>query len=234
MLVSHTHKFVFIHIYKTAGTSIAKALAPYNVSPGKRRAARILKRLRAPFPETWDTGLSVEHKTAIEAREQLGRNVYDEFFSFAFVRNPWDWQVSVYQHILRNRKHALCQTLAELGSFESYVHWLCDDSASERDDRCQVDFLRDSNGELMVNFVGRFESLSIDFQEVCQRIGIECTLPKLNTAERRVDYRAWYNDCTIDLIGAKYAKDIKQFGYQFDPVPQTQEQAERMQKGRSI
>ena len=222
MLVSHTHKFVFIHIYKTAGTSIAKALAPHNVMPGKRRFARILKRLRFPFPTTWDTGLSVEHKTAIEAREQLGRDVYDDFFSFAFVRNPWDWQVSVYQHILRNRKHALCQVLAELGSFENYVHWLCGDTVSERDDRCQIDFLQDSNGELLVNFVGRFESLSVDFEKVCRHIGIKSTLPKLNTAECRVDYRTWYNDYTIDLIGAKYARDIEHFDYRFDPIAKTQ------------
>jgi len=216
MLVSHTHRFVFIHIYKTAGTSIAKALRPYNVSPYKRRSAKILKRLGFPFPSQWDAGLSVEHKTAIEARQQLGPDVYDDFFSFAFVRNPWDWQVSTYQHISRNPKHALHEDIYRLGSFESYVQWLCDPSVTQRDDRCQIDFLRDAHGNLMVDFIGRFESLGPDFETVCQRIGINATLPKLNSAERRVDYRTWYDDRTIDLIGTKYAKDIGQFDYQFE------------------
>ena len=215
MLASHTHKFVFIHIYKTAGTSIAKALAPYNVSRSKRRTARTLKRLGLPFPPKWDIGLSVEHKTAVESRDQLGHDVYSDFFSFAFVRNPWDWQVSVHQHILRNKEHALHKLLSDLGSFENYVHWLCDDSIVQKDDRCQVDFLVDANGNLIVDFVGRFESLSTDFKTVCQRIGIEATLPKLNAAQRRVDYRTCYNDHMVELIATKYSADIKRFGYQF-------------------
>jgi hypothetical protein len=216
MLVSHTHKFVFIHIYKTAGTSIAKALAPYNVSPYKRRASRVLKRLRLPSPSTWNTGLSVEHKTAVEARDRLGHEVFDEYFSFAFVRNPWDWQLSVYQHVVRNERHALHKRVTDLASFENYVHWLCDQSIQHRDDRCQIDFLRDLSGNLLVDFVGRFESLPTDFSHVCRRIGVESTLPKLNTADRRVDYRTCYSDRTIDLIANKYADDIQAFGYRFD------------------
>jgi len=216
MLVSHTHKFVFIHIYKTAGTSIAKALAPYNVSPYKRRTARVLKRLRVPYPPTWHTGLSVEHKTAIEARERLGANTFDDFFSFAFVRNPWDWQVSVYQYIMRKKKHALHEQITRLGSFENYVRWICDDSVRGSDDRCQIDFLRDKKGDLMVDFVGRFESLPRDFAYVCQQIGIKAALPKLNTAGHGVDFRSFYDEKTVDLIASKYANDITQFDYRFD------------------
>ena len=222
MLVSHTHKFVFIHIYKTAGTSIAKALAPYNVPPYKRRAGRVLKRLRVPFPPTWNTGLSVEHKTAVEARVRLGREVFDNYFSFAFVRNPWDWQLSVYQHVIRNKAHALHESVRQLGSFENYVHWLCDGSIAQRDDRCQIDFLRDLSGNLLVDFVGRFESLTSDFAHVCQRIGVKSTLPRLNTAVRRVDYRTCYSDRTIELIANKYADDIREFGYQFAQAAKTQ------------
>ena len=70
----------------------------------------------------------------------------------------------------------------------------------------------------MIDLVGRFESLSLDFEKICQRIGIEASLPKLNAAANRGDYRAWYNDRTIDLIATKYAKDVRQFGYQFDPA----------------
>ena len=216
MLVSHTHKFVFIHIYKTAGTSIAKALAPYNVPPHKRRTARLLKKVRAPFPATWDTGLSVEHKTAIESRNQLGPKIYHDYFSFSFVRNPWDWQVSIYHHVLRNRNHAQHDLFVRLGSFDRYVQWLCDDDATQRDDRCQSDFLRDEQGELAVDFVGKFELLSSDFQQVCRRIGVTASLPRLNTARHSVDYQHCYNDQTAELIASKYADDIERFGYQFE------------------
>ena len=216
MLVSHTHKFVFIHIYKTAGTSVAKALAPYNVSPHKRRTARLLKRLRAPFPPTWDPGLSVDHKTAIESRDRLGAETFDDFFSFSFVRNPWDWQFSLYQYVLRNADHAQHDHFLQMGSFNRYVQWLCEDEVAHRDDRCQSDFLCNEQGELMVDFVGRFESLASDFADVCQRIGIKATLPRLNSSRDRVDYRSRCNDRSAELIAIRYASDIERFGYRFE------------------
>jgi hypothetical protein len=216
MLVSHTHKFVFIHIYKTAGTSIARGLAPYNVSPYKRRTARFLKRIGIPFPSQWHTGLSVEHKTAIEARAQLGKGVFDRYFSFAFVRNPWDWQVSIYRHVTRNKEHSQHARFVRFGNFNSYVRWLCEGDSTERDLRGQVDFLQDENGKQVVDFVGRFESLPSDFELVCQKIGIEAQLPRLNTAQHQIDYRAFFDNRSVDMIAARYAEDIQRFGYEFE------------------
>ena len=175
----------------------------------------MLKRLRAPFPPTWDTGLSVEHKTAIEARNQLGPDTYDNFYSFAFVRNPWDWQFSLYQYVLRNGNHEQHELFARMGSFDRYAQWLCEEDVAQRDDRCQSDFIYDERGELIVDFVGRFESLATDFAHICQRIGIKATLPKLNVSHDGADYRSFCNDRTAELIATKYAADIERFGYQF-------------------
>lgn len=216
MLVSHTHKFVFIHIYKTAGTSIAKALAPYNVSRHKQRTARLLKRFDAPFPMAWDAGLSVEHKTARAAREQLGPEIYDDFFSFSFVRNPWDWQVSIYHHVLRNKNHRQHKLFVRLGSFDRYIQWLCERRVKGRDDRCQAAFLCDDRGRQLVDYVGKFESLAEDFAKVCRQIGVSPKLPKLNSSRIKQDYRRFYSGRTMDLIACKYAEDIHRFDYRFE------------------
>jgi len=42
------------------------------------------------------------HSKAIAAKEMLPREFYDSLFKFAFVRNPWDLQVSSYHHSTAN------------------------------------------------------------------------------------------------------------------------------------
>jgi len=44
------------------------------------------------------------HAKAIAAQEMLPREVYEGLFKFAFVRNPWDLQVSSWHHIRRERR----------------------------------------------------------------------------------------------------------------------------------
>lgn len=176
----------------------------------------MLKRIDAPFPTGWDAGLSVEHKTAIQAQDYLGSSVFRDFFSFAFVRNPWDWQVSIYHHVLRDSRHKQHDLLNKLGSFDRYVRWLCEDQITTRDNRCQSAFLHDKNGQQLVNFVGRFESLQADFEKICCQIGVSTKLPKLNSAHISHDYRRFYSDQTMELISWKYAEDIERFAYRFD------------------
>ena len=70
--------FVFIHINKTAGVSIGKAL-----------------------------GLEKQHLTAREYKNSLGNRRWDKMFKFTIVRNPWDKVVSHYFHRVKTNQTGL-------------------------------------------------------------------------------------------------------------------------------
>ncbi|HSL71875.1 MAG TPA: sulfotransferase family 2 domain-containing protein, partial [Longimicrobiales bacterium] len=79
----------------------------------------------------------------------------------------------------------------------------------------QMDWITDAQGQIIVDFVGRFENLKTDFAEVCARIGCEATLPHLKKSERG-NFRQYYDDATRAIIARWFARDIETFGYRFD------------------
>jgi hypothetical protein len=81
----------------------------------------------------------------------------------------------------------------------------------------QLDWITDGNGNIAVDFVGRYENLHQDYLELCRRIGVEGPdkLPRLNKSQGRQQYRDYYNGVTRELIRRIYSKDIGFFGYEF-------------------
>jgi hypothetical protein len=81
----------------------------------------------------------------------------------------------------------------------------------------QTDFVCSPSGELLVDYVGKYESLATDFRTICERIGIEPSLPHLNepsSAPR--PYQEHYTPETVELVRRAFAPDIERFGYEFD------------------
>jgi hypothetical protein len=75
--------------------------------------------------------------------------------------------------------------------------------------------LCNENGEMMVDFIGRFENLADDFAYVCNYLNLQATMPFLNKSQHR-SYQSYYNDNTRDLIAEHCQKDIALFGYEFE------------------
>ena len=159
------------------------------------------------------------HATSIAAKEMLPREVFEGLFKFAFVRNPWDLQVSSYHHIRKERP----DVITHVDSFEAFLRWKFDPARppqyhADMSVELQSDYLIDLHGENLIDFVGRYEFLRDDFEEACRRIGITC--PALVHArkadDRKRDYRAYYNDATAELVAERYRTDIERFGYRFD------------------
>ena len=76
------------------------------------------------------------------------------------------------------------------------------------------EFICDEHGNVIVDFVGRFESLEADFNKVCDMIGVNRELPHVNRSVR-TDYREYYTDETRAIVGSIAQADIEMFGYEF-------------------
>jgi hypothetical protein len=127
-----------------------------------------------PDPELGPPRLS--HLTArqyVECR-YLSPELFGDYFKFGFVRNPWDRMVSMYKYFGYQRicgfNEFVCRDFGK-DLWRTMRWFVCP----------QTEYLCDENGELIVDFVGRYEALQADFHEVCRRLGLPPTdLPHVN------------------------------------------------------
>ncbi len=72
------------------------------------------------------------------------------------------------------------------------------------------------DGENMMDYVGRIETLAADMDVICDRVGIPRV--KLPSKKRRfhLHYSHYYDEASRDLVASYYAKDIAEFGYTFE------------------
>jgi hypothetical protein len=139
----------------------------------------------------------------------MGENTFNSFYSFAIVRNPWDWQVSTYSYMLKTPDHPQHKLVQGFGNFDEYIRWRCREEA-----RFQKDMIYSKDGKLLVNFVGRYETLEADFKTICARIGISASLPRHNVSYRK-PYQQYYKEDTKELVRQTFETDVSLFGYDF-------------------
>ncbi|MCP4683056.1 MAG: sulfotransferase family protein [Desulfobacterales bacterium] len=217
MLLSLHHKFLFIHIAKTGGTSIRAALRYYKWRDPYRIPLFLCSRLSALTGHCLACKLP-RHAKAIAAYEMLPRELFNKLFKFAFVRNPWDLQVSSYHHILRERPHLL----DGIDTFEGFLKWKLDPERGyhyiiDTSMELQSEYLVDLKGNIIVDFIGRYENLEDDFRKACQLIGIRPPrLPHKRGAHDRTMYQKYYTHETAQIIADHFKQDIERFGYLFD------------------
>lgn len=219
MLLSHRYNFLFVHIAKTGGTSVRAALAPLRWRDPMYYPAWICHRLSHLTGHRIAAKLP-RHARIVAAQEMLPNEYFDGLFKFALVRNPWDLQVSSWHHLRRERPHLV----EGLKDFEAFLRYKLDPERSyqyhiDTSIQLQRDYLVDLHGNLLTDFVGRYENLEQDFATICERIGIpERPLPHRRKAtDRKADWRSYYSDGTAELVARSFAPDIETFGYSFTP-----------------
>lgn len=189
------HECIFVHIPKCAGISIAKSLFG-NLGGGHYT----IRRYQLIFNET----------------------EFEQYFKFTFVRNPWDRLVSAFC-FLRNggiNQRDGRWAARHLGRFDDFNEFVCRWVNPRNIYRGihfvpQFEFLRVSDETPAVDFVGRFENIESDFQQIAERIGLRPSLSKHNSQSARQDYRAFYSDEAAEIVANAYATDIDLFGYKF-------------------
>ncbi|QPN63429.1 sulfotransferase family 2 domain-containing protein [Synechococcus sp. CBW1004] len=215
MLISHQSKFIFVHVQKTAGISFESVLT-------------------RNFPDLmrWHG----RHGFAREGAVELGVERWSDFYSFGFVRNPWERLVSWYAMIDAARlKLPLWkrwrtapfqyknwnEVYRKAKNFEQFVE-KCTDVTW--DNGClksfafnQIDYLSDADGRILVDKIGRFENIAADSAEIFSRLQIDDRLPHRNRSTHR-HYSEWYSDRVRDVVAERFSRDIEAFGYRFERV----------------
>jgi hypothetical protein len=217
MLLSVKYNFLFVHIAKTGGTSVRAALNRLRWRDPLYPAQFIASRLSHATGHRIASKLP-RHAKVIAAKEMLPRELFDRLFKFAFVRNPWDLQVSSWHHLGRERPHLL----KDIPDFSTFIRWKLDPERPyqyhiDTSIELQTDYLKDLDGTILVDFIGKYENLQTDYEEVCRRIGVRPpSLPHKRKAKGRNVYREYYDDATAQMVMEHFRKDIETFGYTFD------------------
>lgn len=194
-MISHEGKFIFIDICKCAGTSIISALGEYFECSGKHHSISNI---------TGDYSFCSNLST-----EEIGG-----YFKFTFVRNPYDRLLSVWLW-----GHSQGHMYREY-SFREFVIGVRDGIFEEYNRHRyipMIDWLRDGDGRIRIDFIGKYENLAVDFSELCGRLGIgDVVLSKWNVSRaRRSHYRGYYDAETREIVSGLYAEDFEVFGYSF-------------------
>jgi hypothetical protein len=233
-MICHHYKCIFVHIPKNAGQSIEHVFVNLLGLNWETRAPLLLR--PNDQPELGPPRLAHMKADEYVRFNYLPQEMFDDYFKFTFVRNPWSRLVSIYKFMGYDKK--IDFRLFLLGMFKKYIferhNWFVGP---------QSDFVYSKEGELLVDYIGRFEDLQNGFDFVCNQIGIPKTkLPHVNESESNnfmpdltddqrdmgldeitgtrtspdyQNYQEYYDKDTIDCVAQLYRKDIMLFGYEF-------------------
>lgn len=187
---------IFIHITKSAGTSVAKSLfgeLPY-------------------------------HYTAAQYRVIYGREKFGRYFKFAFVRNPWDRLYSAYSYLQGGGwndkdKTWAKENLAEFHDFNDFVlNWLTPERLySHVHFWPQQRFICDRKGKILVDHIAYFENIDDEFKYLSNCLNLPNRLTHTNKSDR-INYTEAYTEEAIEKVRLLYRPDIELLGYSFDNI----------------
>lgn len=193
-------KFIFIHVPKTGGTSIKNAL----YTKDERNYLSDNDLWHCPVRELTD--------------------IPDDCFKFAYVRNPWDRFVSLYQYfrssVLRRgyqqdkERSKILRSMCN--NFTEFCHLSVDQLYEIHPDhfRNQYWFI-EKDAQLGVDFIGRFENMWSDFKHICNKIEIPIQRLLRKNSTKHPIYTEYYDEKTKQLVADLYTDDIEHFGYKF-------------------
>jgi len=214
MIISHKHRFIFIKTKKTAGTSIEIALSGIcgpddiitPISP-KDEATRQALGYRGPQNHVLPSGEQFyNHIRAHVVRWAVGEQIWRDYYTFCFERNPWDKAISWYYWERQFHPNL------SLDDFFASGHFTQVGGPGGYD-------LYSENDKVIVDRVCRYETLAEEMATLAQRWGFEAfpSLPRAKS-EFRTDRRHYRDILTPqqrDQVARAFHREIQLFGYSF-------------------
>jgi len=212
-MINHQHKFIFIHIPKTGGTSVEMLFDRHNneLFGFEDINGNHIENKKGIQMMLQDKSLHLkclQHLTAVEIRDKYGEEIWNTYYKFTIVRNPWDLEVSKFTYFKTYRPD-ICERLGITSqpSFHKYV--------LNQNGPIQLNFITDELNNIMVNNIIRFENIQHGFDNVCKEIGIKPTQLPHELKSVRTHYRDYYNERTRRHVETIYSEDINNFEYTY-------------------
>lgn len=213
MIVSHSKKFIFLKTRKTAGSSIQVALSTecdplQDIITGSNIKD---EKLDESYSAGWnmDKFFTNHPHPPIEQVKNYLNDKWENYFKFAFVRNPFDIAVSRYHWDVKGKGN-------QLTSKEGFKEWVKTyNKTSWQDEQWRYICIE---GENELDFIGRYENLTQDYNLICDKIGI--SPPKLGFQKSgfrdKTHYSEYYDEESIEIVKQYFKKDLELFGYNFE------------------
>jgi len=199
-------KFIFFHIWNTAGSSITSELSKYSTT-----------NLGCSFPvknfgtgeDSWGANINV-HSTPDHLLKQS--EIPKDTWTFTVVRNPWDWQISQYFHLKQGGQYIPQEVRDWFADFTEpgdmirsrYKYWKRSGKGVDN----QLDWAHN------VDTVFKFEEINESWNQILKKLRLPpIILPHKNKHTEKKGYKDYYNDETIQMIAEIHASDIEAFNY---------------------
>jgi hypothetical protein len=173
-MISDKHKTIFVHIPKAGGQSVETMfLNEFGLNWEER--SKLLLRKKEKHEE------GPQRLAHLRARDYISlgfikESLFDSYFKFSIVRNPYKRVFSLYNFLGYSKVISLrtfvCEILLEKVRSDHYFF------------RSQYDYLYDTEGKLLVDFIGKLENIETDIKEVVKKAGIKnSNLPHVNKSK---------------------------------------------------
>jgi hypothetical protein len=216
MILSRDRGYIFVHIPKTGGTSLAQALEGRATAsdiligdtPKARRRRGRVARLRGQA-----RGRLWKHATLADIDGLLSPPEIAEMFTVTLVRNPWDRMVSYHAWARAQTFDHPAVRLAQTLDFAGFV--AAPETRAAWAAAPARHYMTAADGREHARLFIRLEAIEADAAPLWDHLGFRLDLPHLN-ASARGDYRRYYSDETAAIVAEIAAEDIARFGYRFD------------------
>jgi len=217
MIISHGRRYLFVHIPKTGGTSMALALenrakADDILIGDTPKAVKRKHRLKT----VKTAGRLWKHSTLADVDGLITPDQMADLFTFTLVRNPWDRMVSYYHWLQTQTFQHPAVTLSRTCNFSGFLNA----PLTRRTFQAAPfrHYMTDAHGQCHADLYIRLEHLETDLRPLTAHLGFDLELPRANSSRRARDWRPFYSDADADLLAEICSMDVEAHGYAFDPA----------------
>lgn len=153
---------------------------------------------------------------------KINKEIWDGYFKFAFVRNPWDRLVSAFYHFKETNKDRVFSKLSKVcnkkGKYITFKEFViaCLVNKAIKNIHWEPQYLVvcDKDKNIILDHIARFERFDEEISFIFNKIKLDEKINHLNFSKHE-HYTYYYDEETINIAEEYYKTDIEMFGYKF-------------------